>query len=237
MFIKALTLILIPFSCIGTLFGQDKDNHLTNQEREQGWTLLFNGSNLDGWTSVGKDQPPTTGWKVEDGTLTKIGNERGGDIITVDQYEDFELSIEFKITDGANSGIKYFFTNYDEGGWLGLEFQILDDEKHPDAKMGRDGNRLQGTLYDMFPLERKRADSVGQWVQAKIKAKGSKVEHYINGEKVLSFDRNSDDFKEAWKLSKYKDSKPRFGDVERGHILLQDHGDEVHFKNIKIRSL
>lgn len=237
MFLKTIILVFISFSCIATTFGQVKDNYLTEKEKEKGWKLLFNGSDLDGWTSVGKDQPPSTGWKVENGILIKTENERGGDIITSNEYSDFELSLEFKITEGANSGIKYFFTEYEKGGWLGFEFQLLDDENHPDAKMGRNGNRLQGTLYDMFPLDKDHKNVPGQWVQAKIIAKGPNVEHYLNGEKVLSFDRNSDNFKEAWKQSKYKDSKPQFGKVEKGHILLQDHGDEVFFKNIKIKTL
>ncbi len=179
------------------------------------------------------------GWKVEEGVLSVKSREkeRGGDIITKEEYADFELSVDFRITEGANSGIKYFFTRYEEGGWLGLEYQLLDDANHPDAKEGRDGNRLQGTLYDMFPLEQKLENNVGQWNTARIVAKGSSVTHYLNGVKILSFDRTSDRFFEAWKLSKYKDSKPAFGQVKSGHILLQDHGDEVFFKNIKIRLL
>jgi len=215
-------------------------NTLTTKEIKQGWKLLFNGKNLEGWTSVGKTTSPETGWDVENGVLTvnKGGAKRGGDIITKEQFADFELSLEFRITKGANSGIKYFFVNYPKGGWLGLEYQILDDQIHPDAKLGRDGNRLQAGLYDMFaPAKNKKDSPVGEWNHARIVAKGSKVDHYLNGKKVLSFDRKSKTYDDAFLLSKYKGCEPKFGDVEKGHILLQDHQDEVSFRNIKIRLL
>jgi hypothetical protein len=220
--------------------GLAQVNTLTIKEVKQGWQLLFNGKNLDGWTSVGKDTPPETGWEVENGILTvnKGGAKRGGDLITKDQFSDFDFMLEFKITKGANSGIKYFFTRYEKGGWLGLEYQILDDQVHPDAKAGRDGNRLQAGLYDMFPPAKNKKDSpVGEWNQVRIVAKGSKVEHYLNGKKVLSFDRKSEKYREAFLLSKFKDCEPMFGDVEKGYIHLQDHQDEVSFRNIKIKNL
>ena len=113
--------------------------------------------------------------------LRKQGDKRGGDIITRDQYSDFDLKVDFRITKGANSGIKYFFTKYEKGGWLGLEYQILDDENHPDAKLGRDGNRLEGGLYDMLPTSPKQVNPIGEWNQARIVAKGTKVTHYLNG--------------------------------------------------------
>jgi hypothetical protein len=215
-------------------------NALTPKEEKQGWQLLFNGKNLDGWTSVGKDTPPSTGWYVDNGILTvkSSGGQRGGDIITQEQYSDFDLIVDFRITEGANSGIKYFFTRYDKGGWLGLEYQLLDNERHPDAKQGRDGNRLLAGLYDIFPPSPKAiANPVGEWNQARIVAKGSKVTHYLNGRKVLSFDRKSKAFSTARELSKFNASSPLFGDVKQGYIHLQDHGDEVSFRNIKIRRL
>lgn len=225
------------FVCMGNVFSQE--NQLTEKERKEGWKLLFNGMNLDGWTSVGKETPPSFGWVVEDGILTvrKQAGKRGGDIITKEQYSDFDLKVDFRITEGANSGIKYFFTRYEKGGWLGLEYQILDDENHPDAKLGRDGNRLEGGLYDMLPTSPKKVNPIGQWNQARIVAKGSKVTHYLNGKKILTFDRKSEAYKKAWQLSKYKNCQPMFGDVEAGYILLQDHGDVVSFRNIKIKVL
>ena len=235
---KLITLLAV-FLLIWTGSIQAQDNQLTAKEKKEGWVLLFNGKNLDGWTSVGKEIPPAFGWVVEDGSLTvrKQGDKRGGDIITREQYSDFDLKVDFRITKGANSGIKYFFTRYEKGGWLGLEYQILDDENHPDAFFGRDGNRLEGGLYDMLPTSPKKVNPIGEWNQARIVAKGTKVTHYLNGEKILSFDRSSEQYKRAWLLSKYKDCQPMFGDVKEGHILLQDHGDVVSFRNVKIKVL
>lgn len=217
-----------------------QDNVLNKKESEQGWQLLFNGENLDGWTSVGKETPPTLGWEIRDGVLTvkKEGDKRGGDIITREKYSNFDLKIDFRITEGANSGIKYFFTKYEKGGWLGLEYQVLDDNNHPDAKLGRNGNRHQAGLYDMFPPDKSKKDNpIGTWNEARIVAKGSKVSHYLNGKRILTFDRNSKKFKDTVELSKYNKSMPVFGSYNEGHILLQDHGDIVSFKNIKIKKL
>lgn len=233
-----MLLLAILFSCGTLVQAQEKDNSLTKKEEKQGWKLLFNGQNLDGWTSVGKDNPPAKGWRVEDGALSTAKAEgHGGDIISREEFSDFELLVDFKVAEGGNSGIKYFFTRYENGGWLGLEYQVLDNTNHPDAKMGRDGNRLQAALYDMLPVQNEQPNRVGEWNQARIVAKGSTVTHYLNGKKVLSFDRKSDAYKEAWKMSKFKDSNPPFGQVEKGHILLQEHGDDVSFKNVKIRKL
>lgn len=234
---KKIMFVIVSVFFVQIAFAQV--NTLTEKEQKQGWRLLFNGENLDGWTSVGKETPPSQGWEIEDGILTvrKTGDKRGGDIITAEQYSDFELMVDFKITEGANSGIKYFFTRYEKGGWLGLEYQMLDDERHPDAKMGRDGNRLQAGLYDMFPPVKKKENPPGEWNQARIVAKGTKVTHYLNGKEVLSFDRKSEAYRKAWELSKYNKSVPMFGDVKQGHILLQDHGDVVSFRNVKIRVL
>ncbi len=236
---KIINCFLLTFFCVGTLYAQNKSNILTKQEIQQGWKLLFNGKNLQGWTSVGKDTPPLSGWEITNGVLSakKVGSESGGDLISKEEYAHFDLSLDFKLTKGGNSGIKYFFTQYAKGGWLGLEYQILDDTNHPDAKNGRDGNRLQGTLYDMLPLATKQENRVGEWNHARIVSNESHVTHYLNGKMILSFDRNSAAYKEAWKLSKYKDSEPQFGQVKKGFILLQDHGDEVSFKNIKIKVL
>lgn len=236
---KIIPIVIISVFWAITLCAQNKTPVLTKQEERQGWKLLFNGKDLNGWTSVGKSTAPSFGWQVVDGVLSLQTNsdKRGGDIISVEKYTNFDLSIEFRLAKDGNSGIKYFFTKYEKGGWLGLEYQILDDVNHPDAKNGRSGNRLQGTLYDMFPLDKKQENRIGEWNHARIVAKGSKVTHYLNGKRILSFDRNDKNYQEAWKLSKYKDSEPVFGHVKSGHILLQDHGDEVSFRNIKIKEL
>lgn len=229
---------LLLLCCLtGTTYGQDQDNTLTAQEKAAGWTLLFNGKNLDGWTSQ-TGQDPQTDWNVADGILSiKPENKKHLDMITTAEYSDFDLRVDFKLTEGANSGIKYFFVKYDTGGWLGMEYQIIDNLQHPDAKLGRDGNRQLGTLYDMLPLAKKTEVNVGEWSHARIVAKGSKVTHYVNGQEVLSFDRKSTDFEKARLLSKFIDAKPAFGSVSKGHIMLQDHGDVVFFKNVKIKTL
>lgn len=235
---KIKNVLLIGLLILGNQWLFAQDNTLSKKEIQQGWKLLFNGKNLDGWTSVGKDTPPASGWKIEDGVLSTDPNVgHGGDIISREEFTNFELLVDFKLTEGGNSGIKYFFTKYNQGGWLGLEYQILDNINHPDAKMGINGNRLQGTLYDMLPAQYQRPNRVGKWNQARIVAKGSTVTHFLNGKKVLSFDRTSEAYKQAWQRSKFKNTNPPFGQVEKGHILLQEHGDEIAFKNIKIKRL
>mgnify|MGYP000848143212 CR=1 FL=1 len=235
---KIISIFILVF-CVTFLQAQTS-NELTQREQKQGWKLLFNGENLDGWTSVGKTQPPAVGWQVNDGILTARpqNGKRGGDIVTLDQYSDFDLKVDFKLSEGGNSGIKYYFTRYEKGGWLGLEYQLLDDDVHPDGKLGRNGNRKTATLYDVLPVSAKKVmKPAGEWNTARIVAKGTKVTHYLNGKKVLTFDRKSDVYKNALILSKYNNAVPAFGDVKEGYILLQDHGDEVSFRNVKIRTL
>ncbi len=237
---KRNSIILLLFFFTISAFSQEALNTLTKKEQKQGWKLLFNGQNLEGWTSVGKNVPPNAGWYVKDGILTVMSQEgkRGGDIITTDEYSDFELKLDFRLQEGSNSGIKYFFNRYEKGGWLGLEYQLLDDDVHPDGKLGINGNRKTASLYDMMPpSSKKKMNPVGEWNSARIVAKGTKVTHYINGKKVLTFDRKSNEYQKALQTSKYINSVPSFGDVEKGYILIQDHGDVVSFKNIKVRTL
>lgn len=227
------------------------DNTLSRAERAAGWQLLWDGKSTKGWRSAKSEKFPKNGWKIESGVLTVLasgGGESaaGGDIITNQRYSEFELSLDFRVTEGANSGIKYFCQpNLDPitgtgaisatGSAIGLEFQILDDERHPDAKLGRDGNRTVASLYDLIPASRfKRPVPIGEWNNARVLVKGNRVEHWLNGRKVLEFQRGSSAFRELVAQSKYK-TIPGFGEWPDGHILLQDHGNEVSFKNIKIR--
>lgn len=150
---KLKLLIIASFCCIN-LYAQKIDiNVLTRNEIKKGWKLLFNGENLNGWTSVGRGEATTRGWTIDDGILTvnKGGAQHGGDIITEKEYGQFDLSFEFRLTKAANSGVKYLFAHYEEGGWLGNEYQILDDNFHPDAKAGRNGNRKTASFYDVLP--------------------------------------------------------------------------------------
>ena len=241
---KQTVIIFILFICIlpymGSIFAQTPPNTLSEQEKSEGWVLLFNGVNLDGWTSVGRQTPPERGWTVEEGQLivNKGGRQRGGDIITKEMYAQFDFYFEFKLTKAANSGIKYFFTRYEQGGWLGNEYQVLDDDFHPDARAGRNGNRTTASLYDVLPPDgNKQMKPTGEWNVGRIVAIGSEVRHYLNGELVLTYDRKSALYEEAVKLSKFNEVQPGFGTVEKGYILLQDHDDEVAYRNIKIRDL
>lgn len=223
-----------------------KKNNVSSQEKKSGINLLFNGIDSKGWRSIDANHFPKKGWEIKDGEITVLkanGGEstNGRDIITDKQYSAFDLSFEFKLTPGANSGVKYFVTMQEEtkGSAIGLEYQLLDDEKHPDAKMGKNGNRTMASLYDLIPsLKHVRAPRpIGEWNRGRIMVTpDNQVTHYLNGIKVLTYRRGSPEFKELVAGSKYKDW-PNFGEAEKGHILLQDHGDEVHFRNIKIKEL
>jgi len=229
------------------------NNQLTEKEKKGGWKLLWDGKTTNGWEGAKLDHFPEGGWKIEDGILSvdkSSGGEsaNGGDIVTIDKYGQFELEVDFKFTEGSNSGIKYFVDrnlNKGEGSAIGCEYQILDDELHPDGKMGVKGNRTLASLYDLITAESKfysPDDNVGkrvnmyEWNRAKIISKGSKVEHYLNGIKVVEYERASQMWRALVAYSKYTDW-PNFGELPKGHILLQDHGDEVFFKNIKIKEL
>lgn len=219
-------------------------NQLSDYEKRKGWRLLWDGKTSEGWRSAASENFPEKGWEMTDGELKVLANGSGGDIMTKEQFSEFELELEFKITKGANSGIKYFVNpelTQKEGSGIGLEFQILDDKNHPDAKEGIGGNRTVGSLYDLIPAEGhtiegrdKQFKGVGAWNHVRIVVKNGKVEHWLNGEKTVEYDRFSQTFRALIQKSKYKDWEG-FGQWSKGHILLQDHGDEVSFRNVKIR--
>lgn len=231
----SLSLLLLAFS---VSFGQQAPNTLTKNEKKQGVKLLWDGQTTNGWRGAALDKFPEKGWKMSNGVLSVEPSEgKGGDIVTTDSYSNFELSVDFKLTEGGNSGIKYFVDPNLPTSGLGLEFQLLDDDKHPDAKKGRDGNRTTASLYDMIPAAKdKPVRKIGEWNTAKIISKGNHTEHWLNGVKVLEYERNSDEYRRLIAMSKYKDL-PNFGTGERGRILLQYHGDQAFFRNIKIRPL
>jgi len=226
------------------------NNKLTEHEMNHGWRLLWDGKSSTGWRGAKMEDFPNKGWEMEEGILTvqaSGGGEstNGGDIVTVKEFSDFELIVDFKISKGANSGIKYFVDpelNKGEGSAIGLEFQILDDDVHPDAKAGKNGNRTVGSLYDLMRAENrseanrssKRFNGVERWNRARVLVRDGKVEHWLNGIKVVEFDRHSQIFKALVEKSKYEKWE-NFGRIPSGHILLQDHGDEVHFRNVKVR--
>lgn len=219
-------------------------NTLSAQEIDEGWKLLWDGQTTEGWRGARLSHFPNNGWIIEDGLLKvqkSDGGEstNGGDIITTHKYKNFILKVDFKITEGANSGIKYFVNpdlNKGEGSAIGCEYQILDDEKHPDAKLGINGNRTTGSLYDLIPALSNKPFRKNEFNTAMIIARGHSVQHWMNGVKIVEYTRNNQMWNALVSYSKYK-NWPGFGNAEEGNILLQDHGDEVWFKNIKIKEL
>jgi hypothetical protein len=229
------------------------NNELTPAQAEAGWKLLWDGTSSEGWRGARLKSFPENGWKMEHGVLTVESSggaesANGGDIVSIKKYEDFILEVDFKLSKGANSGIKYFVDpdlNTGAGSAIGCEYQLLDDQNHPDAKMGIAGNRTLASLYDLIKADAleygqdndpKRFNGVGTWNRARIEVKGSKVAHYLNGIKVVEYERGTQMWRALVAYSKYK-NWVAFGEAESGHILLQDHGDEVSFKNVKILEL
>jgi hypothetical protein len=225
------------------------DNQLTPFEKRQGWRLLWDGKTSKGWRGAKLTGFPESGWTMEDGVLTVEATDGGestgpGDIVTIDRFTNFEFSFEFKITEGANSGVKYFVDpalNKGEGSAIGCEYQVLDDKVHPDAKEGVAGNRTLASLYDLITAENlqtkgrsKQFKGIGEWNQGRIVSDNGKVEHWLNGEKYIEFDRYSQMFRALVAYSKYK-VWPGFCQWPDGSLLLQDHGNEVSFKNLKVR--
>ncbi|MEC7262130.1 MAG: DUF1080 domain-containing protein [Bacteroidota bacterium] len=243
--IKILTDSLSKFTKPMTLQPVVTKNHINVDEAKNGWELLWDGETTNGWRGARLDSFPDKGWEIQDGVLTVLssGGEEsaaGGDIVTTELFGDFELMVDFKLTEGANSGIKYYVNtdlNKGPGSSIGLEYQLLDDAVHPDAKLGNhEGSRTLASLYDLIKADpNKPANPIGEWNTAHIISKGSHVEHWLNGMKVLEYERGSDEFKKLVSESKYV-VWPNFGEAPTGPILLQDHGDKVSFKNIKIKT-
>jgi len=214
------------------------------QKQEEGWILLFDGKTTTEWRGYNQEAFPVKGWVVEDGTLHVLSSGKGeagggGDIITKKKYRNFELSLEWKVSEGANSGIFYLAQEKpDQPIWKSApEMQILDNEKHPDAKLGVDGNRMAGSLYDLIPGKPKAVKPAGEWNKVKIMVYKGTVVHWVNDVNVLEYHLWTPEWKEMCANSKFKDYPDFVNTAEEGYIGLQDHGDDVWFRNIKIKEL
>jgi len=226
-------------------------NRLTEQEKAEGWMLLFNGETFEGWRGLGRETLPEGHWIVEDGTIKKVADKdvplqedgqpvEGCDLMTIQTFENFELSLDWKISPGGNSGIKYNVSEKmstahpPDNAALGFEYQIIDDERHLDALLGKD--RTAAALYDLIAPENKILKPVGEFNSARIIFRGYHGEHWLNGNKVLEYDLNTPEMDKLIQESKYREI-PDFAQKRNGHIVLQDHADAVWFRNIKIRIL
>lgn len=230
---KILTIaLLIQFMFVFGATAQSI-NTLTPEEKNEGWRLLFDGKTFNGWNNL-----TNSGWEIKDGELSAVASNdhKQRDIITVDQFVDFEFYFEFKISEGTNSGIKYLVLNEyvgQKGTYLGLEYQILDDKnfKYPERAIFRSSS----SLYDLIPADNKKQKPLGQWNVARVMVNGNHVEHWLNELKVLEYNRSTDAFKSLIQQSKYKDLQ-NFGKNTAGHLLLQNEGTPISFRNIKIKS-
>jgi hypothetical protein len=226
-------------------------NELSSAERAAGWRLLFDGKTFAGWRGLGYDSVPTAHWRIVDGTIEKLASGNvpkmpdgqpmnGGDLMTIDTFKDFELAFQWKVTRGANSGVKYNVSeefslkNASNHAALGFEYQIQDDVNGDDITLP---THLTGALYDMFaPGPEKRVNPVGEWNSSRLVFRGNHGEHWLNGVKVVEFDLGTPRTDSALAKSKYRSIKG-FADRRTGHIILQDHNDEVYYRGIKIREL
>ena len=248
--LSPIALLAVICASAGTAAAQ-RPNELTAAERAAGWRLLFDGVSLAGWRGLGYDSVPTAHWKVENGAIKKVPSgqiprmpdgqpARGGDLMTKERFADFELSWEWKIARAGNSGVKY---NVSEElsmaaaanhAALGFEYQLLDDSLHEDNKVP---SHRAGALYDLIaPDVSKALNRVGEWNASKIVYRGKHGEHWLNGTKIVEFDLGTPRMDSLLARSKYR-SIENFAQRRTGHIVLQDHGDEVHFRSIKIRPL
>ncbi|MBI1842194.1 MAG: DUF1080 domain-containing protein [Verrucomicrobia bacterium] len=198
-----------------------------------GWQSLFDGYTTRGWRTYGKPTFPTQGWTVQDKCLVHSAKGGGGDIISDASFQEFDLRWEWKVAEGANSGLKYFILE-ERGKAVGHEYQMIDDARHSDALTGP--LHQTASFYDVLPPSAKATKPAGAWNSSRIVVRGNDVEHWLNGKRVLHYTLGSPEVMEGVQRSKFKNIEG-FGKSASGHILLQDHGDEVWFRNLKIRDL
>lgn len=226
-------LTVLAGTTLGTTLnaGSGEHNTLTDAERAAGWRLLFDGRTLDGWRGYHSVDLPA-GWAVADGSLHFADGE--GDLITVEEFSNFELALEWKVTEGGNSGVFYLATTGTDVIYENApEMQVLDDARHPD---GANPLTSAGANYGLHPAPRGVVKPVGEWNSARVRVESGQVEHWLNGQKIVEYELGSPDWQERVASSKFADW-PEYGQARSGHIGLQDHGDPVWFRDIKIRVL
>lgn len=241
---KWIVLILIvSFSFSLMMCDSQAGTDEKKQDKPGDWIVLFDGTSTDEWRVYNSDSMPDQGWAIEDDALVFRPFQRdqwtsGLDIITKRTFSDFELELEWQVSEGGNSGIFYHVLEQPTQAiyWSGLEMQILDNENHPDAGQGIDGNRKAGALYDLIPADPQNTRPFGEWNKVKIISNGNIIQHWQNGEKVLEYERFNPEWFEMLRNSKFR-CHNEFGAMREGHIGLQDHGDVVKFRNIRIREL
>jgi hypothetical protein len=228
-----MRLTLLALAAFTAFAFADAPNTLTADEQAAGWKLLFDGKTTAGWRGIGKSDFPAKGWVVEDGVLRHIKKGGGGDIVTSEDYESFELTWEWKIGQAGNSGVKYNLPDPEQN--IGCEYQLIDDEKHPDGLRGGKSHQTAG-LYDLIAPADRKTNAVGEWNSSRLIVEGNHVEHWLNGVKTVEFEFGSEALKALIAKSKYK-KVPGFGEKKKSPILLQDHEDEISFRSIKLRVL
>lgn len=235
---RNLTVILVVFVLAGcAVQKQQPANTLNNKELKLGWKLLFDGSTPSGWRSVNQTGFPSKGWTIKEGCLVSGG---GGNLVSQEEYDDFDFVWDWKMMDaGGNSGVKYFVKEGKKDA-LGIEYQMLDDAEHQwmkDGKMKSNDYHTNGAVYELYPPSiHKKNKPLREWNTSRVVSYGRHVEHWLNGDKIASFDRGSSDFAERIAKSKFRDV-PGFGMHDQGLLMLTDHGSEVWFRNLKIRKL
>lgn len=238
-----LLFIFTAFSCTRSSSADYSESDVASVDAD-GWTLLFDGETTDGWRGRGEATFPAQGWKIENGVLFLNGasdSARIGDVLTETAYANFILEWEWKmLTKGGNSGVKYLVKEDSDEFGPGFEYQMLDDVNHElilEGKMKPGDYHTTGALYELYPpAQDKVLNAVGEWNRSRVVVDGNHIEHWLNGRKVVECDRSSEDFKRRVSESKFK-KYPRYGEATEGHILLQDHGSEMAFRNIRIKAL
>jgi hypothetical protein len=247
---KLVTLILIPLTALALFEFKQTGNPVIPEKKINPasisgvpgkWEALFDGKSLNKWRKASVDSIPSSGWVVEKGTLSVLPGRKGGDIITRETYTDFELEWDFNLTPSANSGIKYQVNNMKnvqtgKTSPIGIEYQIIDDLNYPEVKTDPHGTSSTASAYLLYAPKGKKLLPPGQWNKARVISKGKHAEHWLNGVKVTSYERGTEDFESKVAACKFKDY-PGYGASDTGHIMLTDHGDQVYFKNIRIRRL